>query len=824
MAAISLKQAMDNMDAAVSSRHGASGAELVAVGGRPFALLGAHLQVTAAAGLARTVLTQRFRNPTDSLLAVTYRMPLPEDGVVASYTFELDGRIVQGVVDTTQRAHQRFDEALAKGHTAAILDQNRSNIFTQEIGNVPPFAELVVRITVEQRLVWTASGEWEYRFPTVIGPRYLSGTQAAVVAAKRDVGIGVADGPLPFRIGLDAQIDDVLSEGAAVFSPSHALCTEGTAISLVDAARLDRDVILRWAVASQKVGAALAVARPPKGAPHANAAYGLLTLVPPSPNANIPSVARDLIVLLDTSGSMSGAPLEKAKAVVTALIEALGENDQLELIEFSGSPRRFQASPERASEMLKRRAIAWIKSLHASSSTEMYTAILEAMKSLRPHSQRQVVLITDGYIGGEAEVVKLLLERFPAQCRLHMVGVGSAVNGALLGPMARAGRGADIRLSESEDPAHAIHALSRRLNAPVLVDVTLSGSALVETVPSSLPDLFEGSPLLASVKLRPEGGTLIATGTTAAGPFSTSIHVAQTAFGAGNSAVTALFARECVADLETRWAIGQDVARIDQEVESIGLVFQIATRLTSFVAIDESTVHPTHGDHVEDAIPQELPAGMGDGSIAGLVATHRLFFERAASQEHVTRGGVFKNPVTGKAYTVQETMQLARVAQSLFDAGQRVPVNQGAPLTSTRSPQASATGSVQSMSVMAESGFGPLSTAPDFSGDVADFLRVPSRPRAALGASASAPRPRSSPRPAALAPTQGPTGESRSTGATAKQKAPESARSQSLPSTLGAPSAAPSPVLRKRVSPARVAAWLFALLVLMFVLYMLFKR
>ncbi|NOU26519.1 MAG: hypothetical protein HOO96_01330, partial [Polyangiaceae bacterium] len=171
-----------------------------------------------------------------------------------------------------------------------------------------------------------------------------------------------------------------------------------------------------------------------------------------------------------------------------------------------------------------------------------------------------------------------------------------------------AGRGVEVLIGLEEDVEKCTDMLCRRMNAPILTDVTVEGPALLEHAPAMLPDVFQGAPLLVAAKVSPAGGILRVRGTTAEGAWETEVQVPATSAGQGSPAVVSLFARECVADLETRWAIGADVGRIDKDIERIGLVFKIATRLTSFVAVDETVVHDG-GTTRHDVVPQELPYG-----------------------------------------------------------------------------------------------------------------------------------------------------------------------------------------------------------------------
>ncbi|HEY5951084.1 MAG TPA: VIT domain-containing protein, partial [Kofleriaceae bacterium] len=338
-----------------------SGAELVTSDGRALALVAATLRGEAQGGLARLVLEQRFENPYSETLKVTYRMPLPADGAISGYEFVIGERVVKGVIDKKRQARERFERAIVEGRTAALLEQERADIFTQQIGNIPPREAVVARITIDQRLVWLPEGEWELRFPTVIGPRYIGLADSA--EDVRATHVKVTDKPLGVAIQIELAIRDAIVAGAKPSSPSHLLERRGDVIELKTGSRLDRDIVVRWPVATPSVGLSLASARPANpGAGGAHDAYALLTIVPPAREAKPVAVPRDLIVLLDTSGSMSGGPLDKAKQVVAMLIDSLDDHDRLELIEFSNSPRRYLAEPVQASAGAKQAAIKWVRS------------------------------------------------------------------------------------------------------------------------------------------------------------------------------------------------------------------------------------------------------------------------------------------------------------------------------------------------------------------------------------------------------------------------------------------------------------------------------
>jgi Ca-activated chloride channel family protein len=210
---------------------------LVSADGRTLPLVGARLVVRAAAGFASVRVVQTFYNPHSTPLHVTYQLPLPSDAAVGGFSFRIGDQRIQGEIDRRKAARARFEQAIASGHTAALLEQDRSSLFTQELGNVPPGATIEAEIDVDQPLAWL-DGSWSWRFPTTVAPRYL-GAEGRVPDAGR-IAVDVVDpnGPvLPPRCELELWIDDVVT--GAIMSPSHALRSEalagGTRLGFADA-------------------------------------------------------------------------------------------------------------------------------------------------------------------------------------------------------------------------------------------------------------------------------------------------------------------------------------------------------------------------------------------------------------------------------------------------------------------------------------------------------------------------------------------------------------------------------------------------------------
>jgi len=588
--------------------------QLVTADGRTLPLRSTRLEGRAAAGLAAVRLVQTFRNPYAEPLHVRYQVPLPADAAVGGFAFRLGDQVVRGEIDAKRRARERFEEAIASGRTAALLDQERSSLFTQELGNVPPGADVEAVIEIDQPLVWGDDG-WQWRFPTTVAPRYLGGEGRVPDAGALAVDVVDPAASLPARCELDLLVADALAPGAAPASSSHALrtavgadCLRITFASVDGRVPMDRDVVVQWRTAAPEVGVSLRTVRIGDGA-LAGQAFGLLTLVPPANALGAPRFARDLIVLLDISGSMQGAPLAQAQAVAEALVDSLGDEDRLELIAFASRPEAWRSSAERATAANKAAAVRWLRGLRAGGGTEMHQAILAALAATRTGVQRQVVVVTDGLIGFEREIVATIRNGLPAHSRVHVVGVGSATNRTLTRGASRAGRGVEVLIGIDEDPAVAARRLLARTSAPLLDELVVDGSAVLARAPLASPDLFVGAPVRLLLQLAPGGGTVRVAAHGPGAAFAQHVVVPPIANG-GDAAIARTFAREAVEDLEVELAAGAVASAIDARIEALGLSHGISTRLTSWVAIAaEATVDPRSPQRRE-VVPHELPHGM----------------------------------------------------------------------------------------------------------------------------------------------------------------------------------------------------------------------
>jgi Ca-activated chloride channel family protein len=593
----------------------APAAKLVAVDGRTYPLESAEIIARAEGGLAQSSLVQKFANPYDEALELIYTMPLPADGAVLGYTIQIGDKRIVADVQPREQAARAYRQAIHEGRTAGLLEQARPDTFVQKLGNVPARTKVEVTIDVLHPLAFVFAGvqavpHWEYRFPTVVGVRY-SFAEPRIIDAS---GLAPDRGDTSALITLTLAIRD--AESGQPHSPSHAirsaLSQGANLVTAGEPARLDRDIVVRWPAAAAHVGVRVAEAG---GLPGDDGRYALVTIVPPA-QVSAPQ-PRDLIVLLDTSGSMSGEPLALAKRVVHELLGSLEAGDRFELIEFSNSPRRMTAAPVPVSERAVRDARHWLAALNAGGSTEMETAMQEALRPLRNEAQRQIVLVTDGQIDFEAKVVARAA--MANNVRLHVVGVGQCPNRSLTQQAAAAGRGLEFLAGDASGASDVAARLIAGTARPVLTNVRVEGSALTGEPRTALRDVFAGQPLLVSAELSRTGGVLEVRGDLAGSrePWVQRVSIpAQYSIDAGyaHSALPlGAYHGRCVAgELELRRGMpgyGHD-AGVDARVEALGMRHRIATSRTSLVAMEETPSVDPREPSRRVKLAVEMPAGV----------------------------------------------------------------------------------------------------------------------------------------------------------------------------------------------------------------------
>ena len=576
--------------------------------------------------LVDATVTQRFVNPYDDKIEAVYLFPLPTGAAVNAMELVSGGRRIQGRIERRAQARRVYERARQRGEVAALLAQERPNVFTQAVANLEPGAEVRIEIHYVQPLVQDDGG-YELVFPMVVGPRYLPSAHGAVgpPAVPPDVR---SSHEIAVRVDLDAGVPL-----GPVTSPSHRLAiTPGAdgrraAIGLAAGDTVpNKDFVLRWRVAGpgdrpgEPAKPAFAVLAHRAGD---GAGSFFLTAQPPAAAGDAAIAPRELIFVLDTSSSMKGRPLTKGRELIRRALTTLRPDDTFQIVRFADTASALGPRPiaNRANNIAL--ALGWLDRLRAGGGTEVATGIATALAV--PHDParlRVVVFVTDGFVGNEDEI----LARAAAQlgsARLFSFGVGSAVNRYLLEELAALGRGDVQVVRPDEDTGAAVARFARRIDRAVLTDITIDWGqlAVADVTPAAVPDLFVGQPLvIAGHYTRPGAGTITVRGTRAGRPIAFTVPVALPA-AADRPAVATVWARARIAELSRKLVRAPD-ASIERAIVDLALAHRLLTRFTSFVAVDASRT--TRGGPARTvAVPVEVPDGVetalgGGGSGTGI--------------------------------------------------------------------------------------------------------------------------------------------------------------------------------------------------------------
>jgi Ca-activated chloride channel family protein len=470
-----------------------------------------HTEVNAAIEgfISSVTVTQQFRNPYSGKIEAVYVFPLPENAAVSEFLMTVGDRTIRGIVRERGEAERVYQQARAQGYVASLMTQERPNIFTQRVANIEPGKSIDVNVTYYSTLTF-ADGAYEFVFPMVVGPRFNppSGNGTGVGA----VGVGSAPGSsgqatevsylrpdmrsghdIGINVDIDAWVDIERIECA-----THAVEVSNRSGSRAHVRLLpsdsvpNRDFVLRTVVAGDQVKSRLITHRDERGG------FFSLMLVPPRDLKYTRRGPVEMVYVLDCSGSMSGRPMEQAKAAVERGLSRLEPMDTFQIIDFAESASRLGTRPLAATPDNVRQAREYLASLGAGGGTMMMTGLKASLGFPHdPERLRYVAFLTDGYIGNEQEILTCQA-REQRDSRVFSFGVGTSVNRALMDSMARVGRGVTAYVAAGDSPTEVMDLFHDRVSAAALCDINVEwGSAGVKDVfPSRTPDLFVGRPVI----------------------------------------------------------------------------------------------------------------------------------------------------------------------------------------------------------------------------------------------------------------------------------------------------------------------------------------
>lgn len=546
----------------------------------------------AVAGLE---LEQVFSNPYREPIEAVYLFPLGERAAVHDYEMVIGERTVRGTIDTKVKARATYEAAKANGQTAGLVEQERPNVFQQRLANIPPGQRVVVRLRYAE-LIEPHENQFEFVFPMVVAPRYQSRTGPPLTDAPRST----ATGP---TVDIDLLVDTVVPT-TQLSSPSHQLSKRvvdqfQSRVTLTGLTP-NKDFVLRFTGAAERTGAGLVSHRA------GDDGYFMLLLQPKTELRAAEVRRRDIVLIIDTSCSMDGEPLQSAARVGQAILGTLRPDDSFSMLTFANGTRRFAPASLPASAKNLDAATQWLHDLTASGGTELASGISEALEREPDDRIRAVYLMTDGLISNEDEVVSVI-RRTSAFNRIYPVGIGSAPNRSLMGSLGEVGRGFTRYVQRLDDAAPVAKELVERSTQPYLTDVRIDwhGLDVQQLEPPVLPDLHAGQPLVLTGRYRKPGRETV-TITGRVGDTMVKLPMDVTlAEVSERPAISKLWARRRIARLE----LDDEAGAQRGAITDLGLGHHLLTKYTSFVAVDERP-SVTQGKTRTVVQPLLVPEGM----------------------------------------------------------------------------------------------------------------------------------------------------------------------------------------------------------------------
>ncbi len=579
--------------------------------------------------------TQRFHNALNERIEAVYVFPLPERAAVSAMEMHIGARVIRAEIRRRADAREAYDAARNSGRQAALLDQERPNVFTFSVANIDPGQDIDVTLRYVE-LARYDHGTFEMAFPMVVGPRYIPGTPVANAATGGGPATDTDRVPDASRIsttylppgtragdGIDLAVH--LDAGTAIRtieSNSHAIhvvrASTGTAdIRLEHPHEIpNRDFVLRWQLAAATLQTTVFTHRPDGQTD----GYVGVMLEPPRSTTDSEIAPREIFFLLDTSGSMMGEPLETARAAIRHALRQMQPRDAFQLVDFADTASSFAPSPLPATLDNVQRAIAYLDSLQASGGTNQLAGIHAALAARGdPSRLRYVVFMTDGYIGDEHEVIGLV-RREIGRARVFGFGIGSSVNRFLLDEVSAVGRGVAEYIRPGEPPRAMVERFYERIARPYLTDVQIdwAGVPVTDVQPGPLPDLSALQPLVAFARYHTPGhATLRIRGRLAGNPYETLVPVDLPALAPTNVALSRLWAREKITALSrAMYELGESPERI-ASITQVALAHSLMSAYTSFVAVDSAP--PTAGPGaVRVQQPGAAPEGVNLNAAGGV--------------------------------------------------------------------------------------------------------------------------------------------------------------------------------------------------------------
>jgi Ca-activated chloride channel family protein len=616
----------------------------------PAPVLGATIEVKVTGIIARTRITQIFKNVANDWVEGIYIFPLPANAAVDTLRLKVGARTILGEIRTKADARQAYAAAKQQGVKASLVEQQRPDVFTTAVAHIGPGETVEVSIELQQVVRWEG-GRFNLRFPMVVAPR----TEADAASGRRRLWLPPVlrrgSRPVnPFAFHADLNPGFPL---AKIESPSHAITVaKGKQLHYaVDLAQgiapADSDLVLEWTPA---------VGREPRGVYYSEEVngerYSLLMVMPPdAPGIAASRLPRETIFIIDNSGSMQGTKLEQARQALLLGLSKLRPGDWFNVIRFSYNTVSVFPKTVPASAAAVEQARRWVTNIQIDGGTKMLPSMAIAFHNPPPAGVvPQVIFATDGQLEDEPQVVKFLNAHL-GERRLFPVAIGPDPNVHLLRYLAAMGRGSFTAITDTDKVGAAMGALFSQLESPMLQGIDVRWGDAVEAWPARVPDLYLGDPLVVTAKSAADAGAATVSGHRRDGEtWQDSFPAAAKVQGAG---IDKLWARQKIEALTASIQDGASPAEVHRAIAGLGLRHHLVTDYTSLVAVDGQITAPVGLQPIRKVVPVNPPASAAPQDVITVTAESPLLDQqRLGISSTVSAEDLAKIPTARDPWTV----------------------------------------------------------------------------------------------------------------------------------------------------------------------------
>ena len=582
----------------------------------PAIILKSDVQMTLTGLINHVVVKQTYQNENPFAVNARYVFPLPDESAVHAMTMHVGERVIKGKIDKKIEAEKKYAAAQKKGQQAALVRQQRANMFITNVANIGPGEQVTIELEY-QEIISYQNTLFAIHFPTTITPRFHAingkmeqsnlteqslnpkpdGWLSPVYSSKKINDVPASQFNLSINIDMGLELVDITSKHHSIDIQNPAF--GNYEIVMNDAYAANRDFVLEFKpLQKEKAQAAFFTQQLDN-----NERYGLAMLMPPSDHfTQTQRLPREMVFVVDTSGSMHGQSIEQAKKALYYALSLLESDDSFTIIGFDNVVTAMSEKPLIASDFNLRRAERFIYNLQADGGTEIQSAIDSVLDgSTHDGFVRQVVFLTDGSVSNEDALFKSIQAKL-GDSRLFTVGIGSAPNRFFMRRAANIGKGSFTFIGNTGEVQPKMQQLFDKLAHPAITDLVLldeNGNSL-DFWPSPLPDLYFAEPIMVAIKLN-NARNIVLTGQTAQGPLKITLNAQTNAHAKG---VAKLWARQKIKSL----LLYNDENAVKDDVQQLALNHQLLSPFTAFIAVEQ-----TQSNQVADQTMQatnELPQGM----------------------------------------------------------------------------------------------------------------------------------------------------------------------------------------------------------------------